>query len=993
MTFTPGGSGGGGTGGVTFSRATSTLNATVGGSIAYDTISVSTTSPTSIYLTASSNITSCTTANWLSASLTNSTIASGQTANLNIAADPTGLPVGTCTGTVTVSPSAGAAASVSVTFQVGNSGVGALSVSPSTFTLNYTIGSSQYPAQALNITDSSPALVITVKSSPAWISFNLTQFAPGASITASLNAYVVGIAAGTYPSSITLQDSNGNTATVSVTLTVGGSGGGTGGQATGVQPSTLQLYWQTGTDSTLYLTRPDIVITGPSGNWSSSVSYAQGAGWLSLSPASGGTLPAQPTVIVNPTSLSPGTYSGTIAVSSPGGTQSVTVTLTVTSSPVLTARPGSVAFYKQTGSPNPQSQIVQFVTADPTLSTTLDLTNTVTANAAWISVSTVTKYITIAVDPTGLAGGVYSSSVTVSPAGFTAISVPVILVVDNGGSAVFTFSPASLTFSGTTGGTSNSQQILLTAAATTNYSIASDSAWLTANPLSGTTTPAGTYITVGINPGSLAAGIYNGNLTFSSGAGAPQNLPVTMTLTAGGGGGTSGNVTASPASFTFTAQAGKSNPQVQTISVTSAGGSAPVSFSITPTTTSGGNWLSTSAGSSFWQTPQTQIGVNVNISGLAGGTYQGNLHVAPTGGTAVDVPVTLTVTAPGISAAPASLTFSYRIGNDAPGAQQLTVSGNGGALPFTATASSTGNWLAVSPASGTTGATGTVPLNVTIDPTKITTTGTLTGTITVAGTATGTGSTTVTVTLTVTAPLLTVNKVTNAASYAQGTISPGEIVTLFGTGIGPVTAIGLQLDSTGKVATALGGLQVLINGYPAPLIYVSNTQISAVVPYEVAQFATANVLVKFLGQTSNGVAVNIATTAPGLFTQNASGSGPGAILNQNGSVNTPSNPAARGDTVVVYLTGEGQTSPAGVTGKVTTVSSTPPLTPGPLLPVAVTIGGQPANWFFAGEAPGFVSGVMQLNVIVPAAAGSGPQAIVVSIGGNSSQNGVTVSLQ
>ncbi|MDE3164707.1 MAG: hypothetical protein KGN36_02795, partial [Acidobacteriota bacterium] len=411
------------------------------------------------------------------------------------------------------------------------------------------------------------------------------------------------------------------------------------------------------------------------------------------------------------------------------------------------------------------------------------------------------------------------------------------------------------------------------------------------------------------------------------------------------------------------------------------------------TTTSGGNWLSTSAGSSPWQTPQTQIGVNVNISGLAGGTYQGNLHVAPTGGTAVDVPVTLTVTAPGISASPASLTFSYRIGNDAPAAQQLAVSGNGGALPFTATASSTGNWLAVSPAGGTTGATGTVPLSVTIDPTKITTTGTLTGTITVAGTGTGTGSTTVNVTLTVTAPLLTISKVTNAASYAQGTLSPGEIVTLFGTSIGPVTPVGLQLDSTGKVATTLGGLEVLINNYPAPLIYVSNTQISAVVPYEVAQFATANVLVKFLGQTSNGVAVNIATTAPGLFTQNASGSGPGAILNQNGSVNGPSNPAAHGDTVVVYLTGEGQTSPAGVTGKVTTVSSTPPLTPGPLLPVAVTIGGQPANWFFAGEAPGFVSGVMQLNVIVPAAAGSGPQAIVVLIGGNSSQNGVTVSIQ
>ena len=93
--------------------------------------------------------------------------------------------------------------------------------------------------------------------------------------------------------------------------------------------------------------------------------------------------------------------------------------------------------------------------------------------------------------------------------------------------------------------------------------------------------------------------------------------------------------------------------------------------------------------------------------------------------------------------------------------------------------------------------------------------------------------------------------------------------------------------------------------------------------------------------------------------------GPGAILNSNNSVNGPgtgaTSPATRGDTVVVYLTGEGQTSPAGVTGKVTTVSSTPPLTPGPLLPISVTVGGQPASWNFAGEAPGFVSGVLQLK--------------------------------
>ena len=193
--------------------------------------------------------------------------------------------------------------------------------------------------------------------------------------------------------------------------------------------------------------------------------------------------------------------------------------------------------------------------------------------------------------------------------------------------------------------------------------------------------------------------------------------------------------------------------------------------------------------------------------------------------------------------------------------------------------------------------------------------------------------------------------------------------------------------------SALSGVQVTVNGYPAPMIFVSATQVSAVVPYELAQFASANVLVRFLGQSSNGIAVNVTTTAPGLFTQNASGTGPGAILNQNNSINSPGNPATRGQTVVVYLTGEGQTNPAGVTGKVTTVSPTPPLTPAPLLRVSVLIGGQAADFIFAGEAPGFVSGVMQLNVTIPATVGTGELPIVVSIGGNSSQAGVTVSVR
>jgi uncharacterized protein (TIGR03437 family) len=252
------------------------------------------------------------------------------------------------------------------------------------------------------------------------------------------------------------------------------------------------------------------------------------------------------------------------------------------------------------------------------------------------------------------------------------------------------------------------------------------------------------------------------------------------------------------------------------------------------------------------------------------------------------------------------------------------------------------------------------------------------------------------ITLAVTAPLPTITAVVNGASFAGGKIAPGEIVTLGGTNLGPVNALGLTLNSAGQVSTSLGNVSVSFNGYLAPLIYVSATQINCVVPYEVAKLISPFVQVTYAGQTSNAYPLSATATAPGIFTLNGQGSGPGAVLNASGSVNGSNSPAVKGGTIVIFMTGEGQTGPAGVTGSVTAVntSGVGPLTPQPLLPVAVTIGGQPATVSFYGEAPGLVAGVMQVNVIVPAAASSGiPNALVVSVGGNPSQTGVTVAVQ
>jgi uncharacterized protein (TIGR03437 family) len=642
------------------------------------------------------------------------------------------------------------------------------------------------------------------------------------------------------------------------------------------------------------------------------------------------------------------------------------------------------------GSGAPPGQNVFFSASDGSA-----LSITAVASDTWITVNATASSMAVSVDPTGKSAGVYSSSVSVTQNGLanSPLILPVVLVVNGGGTGTagpLTFVPSSLQFSSVNGVTPLAQTLAVTANNQTSFTAVATVQnggfnWLSVTPVSTTTNA---NLQVSVNPAGLVAGTYNGTITFTAN-GINQGVSVTLTVS-GTGGGTS-TLTVSPASLSFSGQAGAGLLPLQTLAITSATGAAGVGFAVSVTS---GAWLSVStfSGTTPFNTPG--LSVTTNATGLAAGTYNGNIQILPVGGQAVNVPVALTITAPTttVSATPLTLAFAYRAGDALPAALPVSVTGGGGALTFGVTASSNGNWLSVSPASGTTPATGAATVNVSVDPSNLAT-GDYQGTVTVVGTGTATGSTSIQVSLKVTAPLPTITRVTNAGSFVSGAISPGEIVTLFGINIGPATPVGLTLDSSGKVATLIGGTQVLVSGIPAPMIYASATQVSAVVPYELAGFVNASVLVKFLGQTSNGVPVNVSTTAPGLFTLNSSGTGPAAILNQNNSINSPGNPANRGDTVVIYLTGEGQTAPAGVTGKVTTVAAVPPVTPGPLLLVSVLIGNQPANYSFAGEAPGFVSGVLQLNVTIPTNIAAGDQPLVVSIGGNPSQPGVTVSVR
>jgi uncharacterized protein (TIGR03437 family) len=231
--------------------------------------------------------------------------------------------------------------------------------------------------------------------------------------------------------------------------------------------------------------------------------------------------------------------------------------------------------------------------------------------------------------------------------------------------------------------------------------------------------------------------------------------------------------------------------------------------------------------------------------------------------------------------------------------------------------------------------------------------------------------------------------IVNSASYAGGGVAPGEIVTIFGSGLGPNALSNTQLDSRGYVSTLNSGTQVLFDGVAAPIIYTQAAQVSVIVPYEVSGTTSTQVHVMYQGQTSSSSSVKVSAVMPGIFTSDSSGSGQGSILNQDGTVNSPSNPATVGSYVSLYATGEGQTNPAGIDGKPASVPAPVPVAQ----PVTATIGGVPATVQYAGGSPSSVAGLIQVNVQIPQVPAGSAVPIVITVGGQSSQSGASLAVK
>jgi uncharacterized protein (TIGR03437 family) len=211
--------------------------------------------------------------------------------------------------------------------------------------------------------------------------------------------------------------------------------------------------------------------------------------------------------------------------------------------------------------------------------------------------------------------------------------------------------------------------------------------------------------------------------------------------------------------------------------------------------------------------------------------------------------------------------------------------------------------------------------------------------------------------------------VVNAATFQPGSVAPGSLIGIFGSNLANTTMVA----AGGSLPRSLGGVTLSINGMAAPLSFVSASQINAQVPYEVTG-ATANAVLGLPGVPPVSFGFPVAPAAPAVFSDNSSQS---VIRNEDGSKNSPGNPARVGSTVTVYLTGQGAVVPPVPTGE-----PAPDTLETSVYPISATVGHRAAAITFSGLSPGSV-GLFEIHLIVPPTL-SGSQPLVVTVNGVSS---------
>ena len=444
-------------------------------------------------------------------------------------------------------------------------------------------------------------------------------------------------------------------------------------------------------------------------------------------------------------------------------------------------------------------------------------------------------------------------------------------------------------------------------------------------------------------------------------------------------------IAAAPTGLQFAYTIGGAVPSAQSIQITNSG-SGTLSWTAAASTSSGsGSWLSVSPTSG---TATSTISISVSPAGLSAGSYNGSVQITASGAsnTPLAVPVTLTVTQtpPSLAVAPQALTFNYSVGGSPPAAQSVSIT-NTGAGTLSWTASSVDYWLAVAPASGS----GAATLSVSIDPANLAA-GTYTTTLQIAAAGARGSPASIAITLVVqgTQPAPTITAVTNAESYVPG-VASATWVSIFGSNLSTSTYVWQASDIVnGALPTSLQGVSVTIDGVPAFIEYISPTQIDLLAPDD-ATTGPVQVTVTTAQQASNSLTVQKAQFSPAFFSfdngkyVDALHADYSLVASAGLLPGVTTRPAQPGETILLYGTGFGPTNPPTSTAQAVAAAAVLANS------VQMTIGGVNAPVAFAGLVG---SGTYQFNVTVPNLP-NGDAAVVATIGGVSTQTGVSVTVQ
>lgn len=710
-----------------------------------------------------------------------------------------------------------------------------------------------------------------------------------------------------------------------------------------------------------------VAVTGPAPHF---------AGWLLVSAASG-RAPQTLSVQVNPTGLAAGSYTGTItltgAAGSPPPVATIVVTLIIgTPPPTITVSPTALTFNYTTSQP---------VSGNANLSSTFILSNTGSATPATLSVQSAPwlkvtptgnitlaglfNSITVSVDPTGLAPKAYSANITIKSTGTAnpTLTVPVTLNVVAASPNIFSTWPLGVI--------QQSAQSFVTIYGESYFANSTVSA-------TGFTTEA----TITVSDGTSTA---TENFYIPVYPSTASTLRVAM----------GSPFPAGTVSTAYTA-----------ITLAAAGGTTPytwsvVSGSLPPGLTLNGSQISgtpTAAGTYYFT-----LQVEDSTSPITATAYMPfKMNIMPAS------PASLRVTGPTNVLAAGTLSATYPTGNSA------RAVGAAGTLSWSAAGLPSG--ISINTLTGAlTGVPGSVGLQgsltskqvgenamlVTVPASYLLSPGYLRMAVSTPNPGGGTSGE---AQFQIYGPRPQIGAVVDSASYAQGIISPGQIITIFGLGLGPATLTLFNPSSPApQIPSALPvtgpATSVTIGGVAAPILYTSANQVSCVVPYTVTGTA-ADLILTYNGLASLPVSLTVAPTSPGVYTTDASGRGQGAILNYNVTTNDytlngTATPALKGGIAVLYVSGIGATNAsaaAPTTAAATLIPSNAVVTPSGL--VSVTVGGIAASVIGAISPIGSVPGLLQVNISIPSNAPTGAAVpVIVNVGGVDSQSGVTMAIK